>query len=361
MGKHSEKFFIMWDQAFKSRAVQAGGKGWNLARLSRFGFKIPPGGVLSSDAYMEFIDYNGLGDDIAEISSRITAANLSDYTYELSQLEEKIKSGLIPQAITDEISAALQNLGLLDKAIAVRSSATAEDSAAASFAGIHESFLNVRGLENILAAIKACYASLWSPRAVAYRRRLKLDDNEVLPAVVLLEMVEAKATGVGFTCDPQTGRRDLLVINANFGLGESVVNGAVEPDSYYLDNHAWSTVPALLKRNTGCKQGFTRLAENGGTQFIFSGELSSRPVLSDEEIEKLGLLLMRVFESLGECEAQQDVEWAYDGRDFFLLQARPVTALPEYTFSALKNKPTIWSNGNYRDALPMVISPLQRH
>ena len=188
-------------------------------------------GLDFTDAYMKFIDYNGLDDDIADISSRITAANLNEYTHELSQLEEKIRSGLLPQAIIDEVSAALQNLGLVDKAIAVRSSASAEDSAAASFAGIHESFLNVRGLEDILAAIKGCYASLWSPQAVAYRRKMKLDDNEVLPAVVLLEMVAAQAAGVGFTCDPQTGRRDLLVINANFGLGESVVNGAVEPDT----------------------------------------------------------------------------------------------------------------------------------
>jgi len=360
MQKQGGTFFIPWEQAFDLGTAQAGGKGWNLARLDRFGFKIPSGGILSTDAYMEFIDCNGLNDDIADMSGRITATNLGDYARELSQLEEKIRSGLIPQAVIDEISAALQNLELVDKAIAVRSSASAEDSSTASFAGIHESFLNVRGLENILAAIKGCYASLWSPRAVAYRRRMKLDDNEVLPAVVLLEMVEAQAAGVGFTCDPQTGRRDLLVINANFGLGESVVNGAVEPDTYYLDNRAWSALPGLLERNTGGKQCFTRPAEDGGTQFIFSDELSSRPVLSDEEIEKLGLLLMRVFESLGECEHQQDVEWAYDGRDFFLLQARPVTALPEYTFAALKNRQTIWSNGNYRDALPMVISPLQR-
>ncbi len=360
MRKQYGTFFISWDEAFKSGTVQVGGKGWNLARLYCFGFNIPPGGVLSTDAYMEFVDYNGLKDDIADISSRITAANLGDYTHELSQLEEKIRAGLLPQAVIDEISAALQNLGLVDKAMAVRSSASAEDSAAASFAGIHESFLNIRGLGNLLAAIKSCYASLWSPRAVAYRRKMKLDDKEVLPAVVLLEMVAAQAAGVGFTCDPQTGRRDLLVINANFGLGESVVNGAVEPDTYYLDNRAWSAVPALLKRNTGSKQGFTRPAEDGGTQFIPTDELSSRPVLRDEEIGKLGLLLMRVFESLGECEQQQDVEWAYDGREFFLLQARPVTALPEYTFAALKNQPTIWSNGNYRDALPMVISPLHR-
>ena len=124
MKERGGTFFIPWDQAFNLGPAQAGGKGWNLARLDKFGFRIPPGGILSTDAYIEFVNYNGLYDDMADISNRITATDLSDYTNELSELEEKIKSGLIPQAITDEISIALQNLGLIDKAIAVRSSAS---------------------------------------------------------------------------------------------------------------------------------------------------------------------------------------------------------------------------------------------
>lgn len=129
----------------------------------------------------------------------------------------------------------LNSLGLVERPLAVRSSAAAEDSSRASFAGIHESSLNVRGLGQILAAVKSCYASLWSHAAVAYRRKLNINDDQVSTAVVVMELVEARAAGVGFTCDPRTGRQDVLVVNANFGLGESVVNGAVEPDTYYLD------------------------------------------------------------------------------------------------------------------------------
>jgi len=114
--------------------------------------------------------------------------------------------------------------------VAVRSSATAEDSAIASFAGVHESFLNIREFSNILKAIKGCYASLWTPRAVAYRRKIGLTDNEVAAAVVIMELIPAEAAGVAFSCDPLTGRRDRIAITANFGLGESVVSGSIEPD-----------------------------------------------------------------------------------------------------------------------------------
>ncbi len=199
-----------------------------------------------------------------------------------------------------------------------------------------------------------------TPRAVAYRRKMNVSDEEMSQAVVIMEMVEAEAAGVAFTCDPQTGREDIFVVNANFGLGESVVNGVIEPDTYYLDVSAFSAMPQIATKKIGSKQGKTMSSASGGTRFVPGENMTPRQALKDENIEKLGLLLLRVFESLGECEEHQDVEWAFDGQDFFLLQVRPVTALTEYTFEALKNKALIWSNGNYRDAVPMVISPLHR-
>lgn len=356
------KYFLTWDEAFQSGVQQAGGKGWNLGRLARYGFKIPTGGVLTTQAYDEFIRHNRLQSMVLNISKSVTAGNIDETCNQdkLTQLREKIKEGSIPQLIVEELTTLLNSLGIVERPLAVRSSASAEDSAKASFAGIHETFLNVHGLGNILAAIKGCYASLWSPQAVVYRRKLDISDGEVAPAVVIMAMVEAQAAGVGFTCDPQTGSQDVLVVNANFGLGESVVTGAVEPDTYYLDAAAWSAVPRLIKRKTGRKEGLTRTKEVGGTQFVRTAELSARQVLPDEKIEKLGLLLLRVFEALGNCEQHQDVEWVFDGRNFVLVQARPVTALPRKTFPALKNQPDIWSNGNYRDAVPMVQSPLIR-
>ncbi|MDF9409989.1 PEP-utilizing enzyme [Pelotomaculum isophthalicicum JI] len=362
MEKSSGGFFFSWSEAFQSGVESAGGKGWNLGRLEQYGFKVPAGGVLAAGAYQCFIEENNLLEDTGEISQSINIGNIGEREIErkLLLLREKIRAGHIPSNIRDELVSHLKTSGMLDKPIAVRSSASAEDSAKASFAGIHESFLNVLGIDNILSAIKRCYASLWTPQAVAYRRKMGIKDEEVGQAVVIMEMVKAQAAGVAFTCDPQTGREDMFVVNANFGLGESVVNGAIEPDTYYLDVSAYRAMPNIKKKKIGSKKGITEVIASGGTHFVPYGDLASQQVLPDENIEKLGLLLMRVFESLGECEEHQDVEWAFDGRDFVLLQARPVTALPSYTFEALKSKKRIWSNGNYRDAVPMVISPLNR-
>lgn len=360
MMKPAGKYFLTWEEAFHSGTQKVGGKGWNLGRLARSGFRIPRGGVLTTQAYNEFISRNRLQDELNNVSRLITADNLLETSTQnsLTVLRQKIESGSIPQLIEDELLALLNSMGLNEIPLAIRSSASSEDSLKASFAGIHESFLNIHGWGNIQAAIKRCYASLWLPQAVGYRRKVNISDAEVTPAVVIMEMVEAQAAGVGFTCDPQTGREDVIVINANFGLGESVVTGAVEPDTYYLDIGQWTALPRLRSRQTGRKEGMTRVRQDGGTEFIKSPELAARQVLPDAKVEQLGLLLLRVFDALGDYKHHQDVEWVFNGLDFVLVQARPVTALPRNTFAALKSQPDIWSNGNFRDALPMVQSPL---
>ena len=356
------KYLLNWEEAFRSGVSLVGGKGWNLGRLAQYGFSIPQGGVLTAQAYDEYIKHNQLQEIVGNLASSTTLENLdeADVKDRLGQLRGKIMDGLIPPSIAEELSERLNSWSGLKKAWAVRSSAVAEDSEKASFAGIHDSFLNVCGLDDILSAVKGCYASLWSSRAVAYRKKMNISDNEVATAVVVMEMVEAQAAGVGFTCDLLSGRQDVMVVNANFGLGESVVAGAVEPDTYYLEAEAINAGPRLTATKIGRKQGMTVRRENEGTQFIQLAEISSQQVLQDKEIEKLGRLLLRVFDALGNSEQHQDVEWVYDGWEFVLVQARPVTTLPRKTFPALQNKPDIWSNGNYRDAVPMVQSPLNR-
>ncbi|WML34792.1 PEP/pyruvate-binding domain-containing protein [Clostridium sp. OS1-26] len=356
------KYLLNWEEAFQSGVSMVGGKGWNLGRLAQYGFSIPQGGVLTAQAYDEYIKHNQLQEIVGNLASSTTLENLyeADVKDRLGQLRKKIMGGSIPPSIVEELSEWLNSWSRLKKAWAVRSSAIAEDSEKASFAGIHDSFLNVCGLDDILSAVKGCYASLWSPRAVAYRQKMNINDTDIKTAVVVMEMVEAQAAGVGFTCDLLSGRQDVMVVNANFGLGESVVSGTVEPDTYYLEAEAINAGPRLMARKIGRKQGLTIKRENEGTQFIESAEIHSQQVLQDKEIEKLGRLLLRVFDALGNSEKHQDVEWVYDGREFVLVQARPVTTLPRKTFPALQNQPDIWSNGNYRDAIPMVQSPLNR-
>ncbi len=350
-----ECFFFNWPEAFTAGVEDVGGKGWNLGRLERYGFTIPVGGVLTADAYRAFISENKLSEAIVKLSAKITITNITEKEIEedLFQLREKIKAGLFPVYIQDELITKLKGMDILSKPLAVRSSATCEDSARASFAGMHDSFLNVRGTDNIILAVKECYASLWTPRAVAYRRKMKVEDDEVFQAIVILEMVKAVAAGVGFTCDPRSGRDDVVLINANFGLGESVVSGAVEPDEYCLDAKL-----EIMERRMGRKESQTTACPDGRTELIASPGSSAQQVLSDENIKRLSLLIRRVYDALGGSEQHQDIEWVFDGRDFVLVQARPVTTKPRYTFPELKDQPDIWSNTNLKEAVPMVLPML---
>ena len=354
----STTYFLTWQEALVAGATVCGGKGWNLGRLIHNGFQVPQGGVLSTDAYRLFIAINGLKTQIEELMQRITLNNINETKTELAlqQLQTVILSGELPEEIKQELIAALNNAGLLNKALAIRSSASMEDSTNASFAGIHASFLNVHHLDNIFAAIKQCYASMWTAKAIAYRRKQNIKDSESDMAVVIMAMVQATAAGIGFTCDPRTGRSDAMIIHANHGLGESVVSGQIESDEYTVSHKVLR--PCIEAKKIGHKQGHTVARLSGGIEF--KETLSVEQVLSDERIIILGSLLQRVYESIGEGVQHQDIEWADDGDHFILLQTRPVTSLPQYTYSALKGQPEYWSNANVRDALPMVMSNLNR-
>lgn len=360
MNKNQTAYCLSWPDAFDAGAGLCGGKGHQLARLHRYGFNVPRGGVLSIDAYRAFLDANRLNAEIDVYRRALTEESIDVHSHLLTRLRDNILQGSVPAPIVKKLSEFLCRQNLDGRALAVRSSGATEDSVTASFAGIHESYLNIIGLENILQAVKQCYASLWTPQTLAYRRRLGISDTGMLAAVVLMEMVDAKAAGVSFTCDPATGREDRFIINANFGLGDSVVSGLVDPDIYELEVEVYRALPRLVRRKTGNKQGTTQPLTTGGVAFQSSDTRDEAQVLTDREIENLGLQLLRILESLGEGSLPQDVEWAFDGKDFFILQSRPVTVLPRYTLAQLKDKQDIWSNGNFREALPMVLSPLHR-
>jgi len=338
-----EPWLLDWPAAEAAGPAVAGGKGWNLARLSRYGFPVPPGGVVASGAYARFMSDPALSrmqEDLRTISAGDAAT--PENVRRLEEMQSAIRHTPMPQEIIEQVRAFLARLHLEDVPLAVRSSATAEDGAAASFAGIHSSRLGQVGLDAIIESIRECYASLWTPRAVAYRRRLNLEDSEVLCAVVLCRMVgaggdpsrEPVAAGVAFSCDPRTGRRDIVTISAVRGIGEAVVSGSATPEEIVV---AAGWEPAVLERRN-------------------SGKLE--PVLSDDLAVRLAHLVQRVEWALGDGQNPQDVEWAFDGATIWLVQARPVTRLPRYTFPGAEKLPVVWSNGNLKDALPGVLSPL---
>jgi pyruvate,water dikinase len=242
--------------------------------------------------------------------------------------------------LRDQIGAALEQFfrdcDLTDRPLAVRSSAVSEDGPGASFAGMHRSVLHVRGVEATCTAILACFASLWTPQAVAYRRRMAFADEDVLCAVVLCAMVtvrgegEPRSAGVAFSCDPRRGRRDLIVINAARGPGERVVSGAVAPDQVEL------------------RQARGRLHPH-------NREVRGTPALTAEQEQELAHHVWRIHWALGGGDDPQDVEWAHDGEQFWILQSRPVTGLPRYTFEAIRHLPVIWSTANIKEAVPGVV------
>lgn len=345
--------FLSWQQAYEVGVAHCGGKGWNLARLHRCGFSIPAGGVLSSHIYHQLMTDPVIPPLIQHLRSipdaRLLTAE-SDTAQRLDEIRQAIFAMGLPVQFTQQLRLFIEQQALRNIPLAVRSSATLEDGESASFAGMHESYLNVNGLPAIEKAVLNCFASLWTPRAVTYRRKMGIDDQALGCAIVIMALVDAQAAGVAFSCDPATGREDISVINANFGLGESVVSGAIEPDEYKLNNHCIT----LYSRKVGNKTKYTLPNTNGGIRLADSTNLQRGQVLTEAQITLLGRLVQRVFWALGGGEQHQDIEWAFDGQAFFLLQARPVTAMPRLTCDALRNQTDIWSNGNFRDAAPLV-------
>lgn len=316
-----------WRSAFEAGAQTVGGKAWNLARLDRFGFQVPRGGVLAAAWCRAYV-----------------AAHGTSFHQPL------------PDDLERALLADLDALGLSGCPLAVRSSALAEDSDQASFAGIHESVLNVRSTSQLIDAIRRCWASAYSPRAASYRQRLGIE-GDPSPAIVLMAMAPAESAGVAFSCDPRTGREDRVFVSSNLGLGETVVGGTADPDEFIIDVGFHGPDMTIAERRIGRKERVSLPAAGGGTEQVPRSP-SASPSLADEALLRLARLVVRIKDALGHGESHQDVEWVWDGADFWLVQARPVTTRPTYTYEALRSEPTLWSNGNIRDSLPMFVRPL---
>jgi pyruvate,water dikinase len=292
----------------------AGGKGDNLGELVRGDFPVPPGFVVSTAAYDRFVAENGLRDVIARELARGEGNGAS--------VRDAFEQGRIPEDIERSVLQAYRELG--GGPVAVRSSATAEDLPEAAFAGQQDTFLNVVGEEALLDAVRRCWASLWSDRAIAYRERQEVDQSGVKLAVVVQQMVMAESAGVMFTANPVTGARDEIVIDASLGLGEAVVAGLVTPDHYVLrkGSRGWQ----VAQRSMGRREVAVQPVASGGTEHVtLTAEANPRPALSDSALFRLADLGRDIERHFG---SPQDVEWAWAGGKPFIVQARPITALP---------------------------------
>src|SRR5215218_3725034 len=326
--------YTAWfDEIRKDDIALAGGKGANLGELSRAGLPVPPGFVLTTAAYDAFVGSNDIGDAIVGRASVALAEDPAAFAEVAEGIRALFARGKVPEAMAVEIRAAYEELSEDgETAVAVRSSATAEDLAGASFAGQQETYLNVRGAEALLEAVKNCWASLWTARAMAYRERQGIDPSNVSLAVVVQRMVESEAAGVMFTANPYNGRRDQATISAAWGLGESVVSGSVTPDSIVVEKESGR----VISRETADKEVMTVYTDSGTEERPVPEALHRQPVLDDEAVATLSRYGATIEELY---ETPQDIEWALAGGELFIVQSRPITALPE----PMGDPPTDWS------------------
>jgi pyruvate,water dikinase len=326
----------------------------SLAKMIRAGLPVPGGFHVTTEAYRRFVADNILQPQILKALQAADATQPATLETASRRINELFAAAQIPTDIANAVSAAYAEWK--ETPMAVRSSATAEDLPDASFAGQQETYLNIHGQGALLEAIKHCWASLWTGRAIAYRLMNAIDQASVALAVVVQELVPADAAGVMFTANPLNGQRDEVVINAAWGLGEAVVGGQVTPDMLTVDK----ATGRLLQRLTAEKQVMTVRTEEGTCEQPVPGPKVNTPVLSDGHVAELAHFGDQI-EAL--YERPMDIEWAMAGEKFAILQARPITALPE----AQVEPPTEWKlpdpKGQYMRAsiieqLPEPLTPL---
>ena len=302
----------------------AGGKGANLGQLSRFGLPVPSGFVVGAPSYAAFRHQSGLAKRLEDLLGKLDVEDTAALQAAAEQARRAVADTEMPAWLADAIGNAYEELssGEPDASVAVRSSATAEDTASASFAGMNETFLNVRGRDAVIDAVKRCWQSLFGARTVYYRGQRGFGQSDMDIAVVVQRQIPSARAGVMFTIDPSTGQRDHLVIEGSFGLGESVVSGQVSPDRYVVEKSTMT----IVVRSVRPKELAIEIDANGGTaKRTLTPEESRLPVLTDEDVLRLAELGVAIEREYG---SPQDTEWAFDPDGMiWMLQSRPITTL----------------------------------
>jgi len=315
--------YVEWYHKGKLPRDVVGGKGASLSELSAAGFPVPSGFCVTADAYRHFLESAGLAERLHDVIVRADLGTYEGVQAASEHIRVVFSSAPIPDDVAAEIDAAYDGLvAMTGVACAVRSSAISEDGASASFAGLYESYLNVRGITGVLDSVRSCYASLWSDRAMRYRARGGGGGADEAMAVVVMGLVLSDVSGIAFTAHPVTGARDLVVINSSWGLGEAVVSGRVTPDCFIVDKNSF----AVLERDIFTKElAIYSHPDHAGTiERRLGNDKRGAPSLSDEQATAVARLAARVESHYG---TPQDVEWGLASRQLYLLQSRPITTL----------------------------------
>ncbi|GBM45824.1 Prodigiosin synthesizing transferase PigC [Araneus ventricosus] len=347
----------------------SGGKGSSLGKLTRLSekeksFIVPKGIVVTTSAYKEFLTPQIL-DAVKYLENVVYGKEPGDIKEACSKVSAIVEKALLPNKICRSITEDLQDLfgdGVKQRKFAVRSSATGEDTAAMSAAGQMDTFLGVQGLEEIFIAVKKCWASQFGHIAIEYKRRNGQILNSPM-AVVIQEMVPCEVSGVMFTCDPVTNNPSVITITANYGLGETVVSGTVEPDTFILRRKDCSKLE-LESVLVGRKQQKIIMQDSGGVVVEDIDEDSRRDsCLSKETAEFLGKIAIKIEKFY---RSSRDIEWGISNNKIYMLQSRPVTNAAAETENEmihefdppLKSEREYFSTANVGEVLPDPVSPL---
>lgn len=303
-----------------------GGKGVNLARMASAGLPVPPGFSLTSQAYRAHLGSSDLEGAINARLSSVDGADPAELATVCLEIQALISGAEVPEEVDEQARAAYRRLSQLEDndgpiPVSVRSSATSEDSAGASFAGQHDTFLNVVDEGHVLEAVLGCWASLWSTHATMYRNTLGIGHLDVAMPVVVQKMVNATSSGVVFTANPVTGNAAELMINACWGLGEAVVSGIVTPDHIIVSKSGLSLVSSQISSKD------VMIVRDGGQGTMrqpVPPAQANAPALSEDQLRMVCQTAVELEATYGE---PQDIEFAFEQDRLSLLQTRPITTL----------------------------------
>ena len=335
----AENYVIWFDELRMTDVERVGGKnaslGEMISQLASSGVRVPGGFATTAQAYRDFLAHNGLADKISAMLNKLDVDDVSELMRVGKEIRQLIVETPFPERLQTEIKTAYDHMVAdsgADISVAVRSSATAEDLPDASFAGQQETFLNILGFENVMAAIKHVFASLYNDRAISYRVHKDFAHDVVALSAGVQRMVRSDcgSAGVMFTMDTESGFNDVVFVTSSYGLGETVVQGAVNPDEFYVHKPTLAASrPAILRKNMGSKQikmEFTDTREAGRSvrTLDVAKELQTQFSLTDVDVEELARFALIIEKHYAR---PMDIEWGKDGIDgkLYILQARPET------------------------------------
>jgi len=302
----------------KEDVALAGGKGASLGEMTQAGIPVPEGFVILSDAFERFIKETDLNVEIDAALDKVNQEEIHTVEKASETIQGLILNVDMPQDIKEEIQKAFKELGC--EYVAVRSSATAEDSSSAAWAGQLDTFLNTTE-KTLLEKVRECWASLFTPRAIFYRFEKNLQKEKISVAVVIQKMINSETSGIGFSVHPVTEDKNQLIIEAGFGLGESIVSGSITPDSYVVDKQDWHIIDINVNEQT---KGLFRAKDGQGNEWRDLGEEGKKQVLKENEIIDLAKLIVKIENHYG---FPVDTEWAIEHGEFYITQSRPITTL----------------------------------